>query len=93
MADFIAKHFMGEELCIYCEEEVEMLLFAEIWVPNKEYLCGTVKAVEEGVLELYIPENGTIYLNCEFIKKIWQPPFNWSKAVKAHLTGKPVRQR
>ena len=92
IASFIRKKFIGQEICVNIEEEAEMLTFSEIWVSNKEFFKGIAKSVEEGVLELEVPEVGIVWINCDSIKMIWLPPFNWRKAIHTSLTQKPIKK-
>ncbi len=90
MAEYLTKRFIGKEICVAIDEEAETITYAELWAHNKEYFHGFAKCVDEGVLEFEVPEIGTVHINCNCIKMVWEPSFNWRKAVKVSLTGKPI---
>ncbi len=91
MAEYLAKRFIGKEICVTVGEDAEVITYAEVWATNKEYFHGLAKQVDEGVLELEVPDAGVVHINCDYIKLVWEPPsFVWRKAIKASLTGKPI---
>lgn len=90
MAEYIAKRFLGKEICVALDDDVETVTYAEVWTHNKAYFHGVAKNVEEGILELHIPNVGVAHINCEFIKMAWEPSFSWRKAVKVSMTDKTV---
>lgn len=90
MAKFLKKRFLGKEICIYADEDVEMLTYNECWANNKEYFRGVLKEVDEDVLVLEIEGQGLIYIDASFVKFIWEEPFSYGAAVRASLTKRPV---
>jgi hypothetical protein len=91
MAEYIIKRFIGKEICVALDEEVETITYAEVWCQNKEYFQGFVKQIDDGVLEFEVPGVGIVYIGCDYIKMMWEPSsFDWRKAIKASLTGKPI---
>lgn len=90
MAEYIAKRFIGKEICVAMDEEAETITYAEVWAQNKEYFQGFPKQVDEGVMEFDIPDVGIVHINCDHVKMMWEPSFNWRRAIKASLTGKPI---
>jgi len=90
ISDYMAKRFLNKEMCIMLDDDVETVTYAEVWTHNKAFFQGIVKSIEEGILEFEIPNVGIAYINCEFIKMIWEPSFSWRKAVKVSMTDKPV---
>lgn len=90
MAEYLAKRFIGKEICVALDEDAETITYAEVWAHNKEYFQGYANSVEDGVLEFEVPGVGIVHINCDHIKMVWEPSFNWRKAVKASLTGKPI---
>jgi hypothetical protein len=89
-ADYLAKRFVGKELCVAIGSDVETITYAEVWANNKAYFRGIVRNVEDGWMELEIPGVGTTHINCESIEMVWEPPFSWRKAVRGSLTDKPI---
>jgi hypothetical protein len=92
MATYLAKRFMGKEICVVVGEDAETITYAEVWAQNKEYFQGFIRGVDEdeGVLEFEVPGVGVVHINGDHIKMSWEPSFNWRKAIKASLTGKPI---
>lgn len=91
VAKFIFNRFIDEEICIAFDEDAETITYAEVWAQNKEYFQGIAKSIDENMLEFYVPDVGTVYINCDHIKMIWKPySFNWRQAIRASLTGKPI---
>lgn len=90
VAEYIFKRFIGKEICVALDEEAETITYAEVWAQNKEFFQGIAKNVDENMLEFFVPDVGTVHINCDHIKMVWEPSFNWRKAIKASLTGTPV---
>ena len=86
VADFIKKRFEGKEICIFFGNDVETLALEQSWMYNKEFFRGIVEEVEDDVVVLSIPENGTIYIHADTIISFWEPSFDYHKAVSASLT-------
>lgn len=84
------KRFMGKEICISLDNDVETITYAEVWAHNKAYFRGFVRNVEDGWVEFEIPEVGTAHINCAAIEMVWEPSFNWRKAIKLSLTDRSV---
>jgi hypothetical protein len=88
MAEYITKRFLGKEICVSLDDDVETITYAEVWTHNKAYFHGIVKSVEEGVLELEIDKVGVAHINCNCIKMAWESSFIWRKAIKVFMTDK-----
>lgn len=93
MAEFLEKRFLGERICIYTGEDMETITYSEAWASNKEYFQGLLLQVSDGVLELEIEGQGSVYIGADHVKFVWQLPFEYAKAVKASLTRRPVAGR
>lgn len=89
-AEFIENRFMNKEICVYCSEEGETLLFAESWASNKAFFRGMVKEIENNILALEISKVGILYINCDDITNIWEPSFDFHKAMRTSLTSRMV---
>lgn len=92
-AEFITDRFIGKEICIYMTEEGESLIFDQSWVSNKIYIQGIAKEIDNNILVLEIIDVGDIYINCDEISGMWEPTFNYHKAIKTSLTKKMVGAR
>jgi hypothetical protein len=91
MAEYIAKKYMGKEICIDLDDEAETIVYSEIWAKNKEIIQGIVKSVEEGVLELDVFSVGVVVaINGDYIKAVWKPGVDWRKFSKGSVTGQPM---
>ena len=42
--------------------------------------------MEFGILALDVPGNGTLYINCDNIECIWEPGFDYHRAMETSLT-------
>ena len=87
-ADFIQKRFMGKEICVFLNEDAETITLDQFWMNNKAYFRGIVDEVEDNVLVLRIEKVGIIYINCDEIVSVWEPPFNYNDAVRTSLSRK-----
>ena len=95
MASFIAKKFMGEEICIYLGDEAESIKYEQASASNKMYLRGVVVEVyeEDDVVGLEI-DGSIIYVDSSWnIKILWRPGFDIHKATKTSLTRRMVGAR
>ena len=90
MAEFLESKFLNKEICVYAGEDVEILTYNEAWASNKEYFRGVLREVCEGVLVLEIIGHGMVYVDASQVKFIWEEPFNYSAAIRASLTKRPV---
>jgi len=86
---YLAK-FVGKEICVSLDNDVETITYAEVWAHNKAYFRGIVRNVEDGWMEFEVPNVGVTHINCEAIEMVWEPSFNWRKAIKLSLTDKTV---
>lgn len=93
MAEFLEKRFLGKEICLYADENVETLTYNEAWANNKEYFRGVLREVDEGVLVFEIEGQGVVYVDASCVKFVWQEPFSYGAAVRASLTNRPVGAR
>lgn len=93
LIDFIAKRFIGQELCIYYESDAETIIYDQSWSANREYFQGTVVEAEDGVIVLDIPENGKVYINVNSIVCFWRPGFDYHKATLTSLTRRSAGAR
>ena len=89
-SNFIYDKFMDKEICVFIDIDAESVVYAESWVANKTYFRGFVKSINDGILTLEIPDNGSIYINCDSIISIWEPSFDYHKAISTSLTKKMV---
>jgi len=92
VGDFIKNRFLDQEIFISCGENAETITYDQAWAANKEFLRGIVVDVdtENNVLELEIPENGIIYINCDHIISFWEPPLDYHRSVATSLTRRVV---
>jgi hypothetical protein len=86
IAEFIKSRFLGGTLCVYLGESAETITYDQAWAANKEFFKGIVQEVEDGVLCLEVEGVGVLYINCEQIQSVWQPPFDYHQAVSTSLT-------
>jgi len=91
-AEFLAKRFIGQEVCVSINDgESETICLEQTWRWNREYFMGTVKKIEEGIIILEICGEGEIYINPDQISYIWQKPLNPHKTMRTALTKKPSK--
>ncbi len=90
VASFLKKHMLEKEMCLSLGNEAETVTYNQYWTANREFFQGTIKSIEEDILELSIPEYGTIWLNCKEIESFWKPGFKYHQAIKATVTTRPA---
>lgn len=90
LADFLKEKMIDEELCVSLGNEAETITYNQYWTANKEFFQGIVKNITHGVLELNIPEYGTIWINCFEIESFWKPGFKYHQAIRATVTSRPI---
>lgn len=93
MAELIQAKFIGEELCVSMGLDAETITYEQSWTSNREFFRGRVRSVDHGILELEIPGQGTIWINCEEISSVWQRPFDYYSALRVTVTNKPAGGR
>jgi len=93
VADFLAKKMIGKELCVHMGKDAETVTYDQSWTANHEYFRGIVRSVEEGILELDIVGQGTLWINCKSIESFWLPSFNYHQALRATITNWPTGGR
>jgi hypothetical protein len=86
VAEFIKNRFIGEKLYIFCGGIAETITYNQSWATNHELLFGVIVNVDDDVLIMDIPENGTIYVNCHKITCFWEPGIDFHRAVQTSLT-------
>ena len=90
-AEFLEKRFLGKMICISMNDgESQTLVVDQIWVLDREYFEGILKAIDEGIIILEIAGEGEIYFNPDNVSYIWQKPFEPHRAMKLSLSGKLI---
>lgn len=89
-AEFIDKKFVGQEICVFLDEDAETITFEQHWIANKAFFKGIVESTDEGILTLIIENCGPIYINCNEIVAIWHPSFDYHKAVNTSITRRMI---
>lgn len=88
-AEFLAKKFIGEEVCVSISDgETETITLEQTWIQNREYFQGVIKEVVEGVIVMEIRGEGLLYINPDMISYIWQLPLNPHKIIRCSLSKK-----
>ena len=88
-AEFIKKHFVGQELCISVNDgEGETFVFDQHWIQNREYFKGIVEEVSYGVVVLDVYDKGNVYISEEHISFFWTEPFNPYKFMRTAFSKK-----
>jgi len=93
MAHFIKHKFLGKELCIFMGDDAETINYDQASPTNWAFYRGTVLEVDEEneIVTLLIPDVGIMYLDGQYnIKAVWEPGFNFFKAMSTSLTKKMV---
>jgi len=89
MAEFLENRMKGEEICVSLGQDAETVTFDQYWTSNREFFQGKVACVQDGVLELEIAGQGSVWIACSEIQAMWRPGFNYYRAVRATVTGRP----
>jgi len=92
-ADFIKKHFLGKELCIFLGDDAETINYDQASPVNWAYYRGIVEDVDadDEIISLRIPDVGIMYIDASYnIKAFWEPGFSLYKAMRTSLTNKMV---
>ena len=85
--DFIKKRFLGEEICVLLmDSEAEIIEYDQSSAANREFFRGIAEEVEDGVLVLFIPKHGRMYIAEDFIRCFWEPGFQYYKAIETSIT-------
>ena len=85
-ATILKKKYLGKEACIFLGDDAETVTYDQSWVANKAYFKGIVESIDGNILTFTIPDNGTIYINCDLIVSVWGPSFDYHKAITTSLT-------
>lgn len=92
-SNYIKKHFLGKELCIFLGEDAETITYEQSSPVNWAYYRGIVEEVdlEDEIVVLLIPSVGKMYIDASYnIHAFWEPSFDLHKAMRASLTGRIV---
>ena len=92
-ANYIKKHFLGKELCIFLGDDAETINYDQASPVNWAYYRGVVEDVdlEDEIVVLNIPDVGKMYIDASCnVKAFWEPGFSFLKAMKTSLTKKMV---
>lgn len=92
-ATFIEEKFIGKEICVFIDNDAESIIYDQSWVANKVYFRGVASEITDNILTLHIENVGNIYISCDEIVAIWEPPFEYHKAIRTSLTGRMVGAR
>lgn len=95
-ANFIAKKFIGKEICLFLGDVAETINYDQASPVNWAYYRGTVIEVDldDEVITISIPDVGLMYVDASYnLKAFWEPGFNLTKAMRTSLTKKMVGMR
>jgi hypothetical protein len=92
-ADFIKKHFLGKELCIFLGDDAETINYDQASPVNWAYYRGIIEDVDtdDEIITLRVPDVGVMYIDASYnIKAFWESGFSLYKAMRTSLTKKMV---